>query len=444
MRFASFVITAASFPIVALVSCRAIPPELREEREALAGTGETYSRPFEERELPMVKSDSAYVELLDRSLRADPRIEEAYFAWSAAIERVVIEGSPENPTIGIGWMLTEPIGGFFENIMFSVSQMITAPSKLQFAAKRALEEARAARVRYDALRFERKGRFREVFAEYDGSAREVELLEQEIKLLDELVQIIQQRISIGTSTAQDLIRLDLEKAQIRNEIEAAVNQRKLAMSKVNIMMSREPYEELQIPQPLAPLRMDASDAALVRLASKRNPQLREIEEILTSLSTEMGRARAENDPDVGAEIEREGTETKFKLLFTIPIRRDRVNAAIAFAEAKYKEAVAKRRTLQNDVSAETVASITAFREAERKYDYIDSELRPRARNSYDLLLKQFAWGGVTYLDVVDARRALLQIERALERARTDREKALGDLLACCGADAAEVADPKEN
>jgi len=444
VRFASFVVTAASFPIVALVSCSALPPELREEREALAESGETYSRPFEERELPIVKSDSAYVELLDRALRADPRIEEAYFAWAAAIERVVIEGSPENPTIGFGWMLTEPLGGFFENIIFSVSQMITAPSKLQFAAQRALDEARAARVRYDALRFERKGRFREVFAEFDANAREVELLEQELKLLDDLNQNIEKRISLGISTAQDLIRLDLEKAQIRNEIEAAENQRNLAMSKVNVMMSRDPFEKLQIPPPLTPLRMDASDEALIRLASKRNPQMREIEEILVSLSTEIGRARKENDPDAGVELEREGTETKFKLLLTIPVRRDRVNAAIAYAESKYKEAVARRRTLQNDVAAETAESITEFREAERKYDYIESELRPRARNSYDLLLKQFAWGGASFLDLADAKRALLQIERAFERARTDREKALGDLLACCGADAAEVAGPHEN
>jgi cobalt-zinc-cadmium efflux system outer membrane protein len=416
------------------LSCRSVPPGEREEREALADTGDPYSRPFEERELPPVEAHSPYEDLLYRALRANPKAEEAWFAWAAALERVVVEGTPDNPAFRIGWMFTEPLGGFFENIMVGAAQALMAPSKLDAAARRALQEARAARVRYELMSFELRGRFREAYAEFDLRAREVELLEQELKILGELDQNLQQRLVLGKSATADLARLALEKVNIENELAAAKSELRRARSIVNVKLARDPFDPLDAAAPMRPLRLDAEDAALLRLAQRRNPQVREAASMLLAFSEGVGRARAEGDSDLMPEIEREGTDTKLSLQFTVPLRREKIDAAVAEAVAKFRGAQASLRKARYETAAETARSIVAFREAERRLEFIDEQLRPAAERSYQLALQQFGLGEVSFPDTVEARRTLLQVARAHERARTDREKAVGDLLACCGLD----------
>lgn len=423
--------------IIVTVGCRAVQEEERAEREALAESGEPYSRPFEKRELPEVTADSPYIDLLDRALRADPDIEIAYFEWAAALERVVTEGSPPDPELGFGFIFTEPLGGFFSNLIFLAGQGLPAPRKLNFAARRAFIEAKTAREKFEILRFSRKGLFRMAYAGFDGAAREVELAEREILLLDELQKPLEARIRSGAGGVKDILQIELERAKAADTRGAALAARRRAMAKVNILMSRPPFAELSALERLKPLRFSASDEQLLQLAARRNPQVREAEGEILAMSEGIARARAEEDPDLKFNFEREGTENKPSLLFTIPLRRDRVLAEIARAEAQYKQSLAKRRAVGNEIAGDTANAILQLREAARRSEYLEEQLLPKAQKAFELLTIQFGTGQATNIEIVEGKRALIEIERAMERTRVEREIALGDLLACCGADVSE-------
>lgn len=425
---------AVTLLLLFAAACRSVPPELAAEREALNASATPYSRPFEARNLPEVHADSPYMDLLDRALRADPVLEAALFEWWAAVENIVIEGSPPDPSLGIGWMITEPLGGFFPNIMAAAAQMIPAESKLNARARKALAAARTAHSKFDAARFVKRGRFREAYATFDGAARDVEILEQEISAIAPLEKQILAGIRAGSAAPAQLLQFQLEVARLEDSLAAARSALRAAMAAVNVMMSRAPFEPLDPPPPTPTLEFDATDEELLALADARNPGALAAEGELLELAGGIAVARGERDSDLELSYLRQGTDNQLMLGFTVPLRRDRIDAMIAQAEARYREALARRRQVRNDVALETSASIVVFREAERRAAFIKDRIRPQAQDVYQQTLLSFSRGGVTVRDIIEARRALLEVTRAEQRARVDREKSVGDLLACCGAD----------
>lgn len=436
----AFVTSGFILSIILAGACRPVLTAEREHREALRDSGAPYSRPFEERELPIVDGSSEYVDLLDRALRADPVIEAAYFRWAAAVERVVLESSPPDPTLGFGWMFTEPLGGFFDNIIILAGLATPAPAKLTAAARRALAEAAAARERFEALRFARKGVFRAAYADYDGATREWEIAQRDLTILQEIEPVLRARIATGRGTGAEIIKLQMEKLRAGDRVAAALAAIETTRAKVNALMSREAAAPLLAAERLRPVPVSASDAQLLNLALRRNPELREIQAEILARAEGIGMARAEEDPDIEFQLLREATDTKPMAMFSIPLRRDRVRAVLHEAEAAWRESLAKRRSVRNDVMAETAASIVVLREAMRRQGFLEDELLPWAQQSLQWYLQQFGAGGAEFTDVSEARRAVLEIEGGMERARVDREKAFGDLLACCGADVSEAGD----
>ncbi len=415
-------------------ACRAVPEGEAAERDALADLGDRYDEPYEERELPEVEPDASYGLLLDRALRADPELEEAYFAWAAALERVVAAGSPPDPTFTLGWMLMEPAGALFQNVLLGAAQFLPPPGSLRADAERALEAARTARERFDALRFERRGRFREAYAYFDRAAREIEISDRDLAVLDGLRRSLESRVAAGSARADERVRLEVEIESARNERETYESELRAARARVNAMMSRGAFDPLDAPAPLRAFHLEADDEALLRVAAERNPMMREVAGRARELALGIDRAEAEDGIAFMPEYFREGTDNMFMVGLTLPLRRDRIRAVLSEAEALWKEGLARLRVTRNDVAEETARSIVRFREAERRRAYLEDRIHPRAQEALDLVVARYGAGAGTYVDVVDARRALLEIERGIERARTEREAALGDLLACCGAD----------
>src|SRR6185436_13696256 len=172
------------------------------------------------------------------------------------------------------------------------------------------------------------------------------------------------------------------------------------------------------------LVLEASDAQLLELSSRLNPRILEISQLLRAREQGHALAEAEGDPEFALRYEREPAENKFMLEFTLPLRRDRVRAALDEANANIAKSRAERRQVVNEVMAETAHEIHEFREAVRKQRLFAETLAPAARSSYEILAKRFSAGAATFSEITEARRALLEIDIEVERARTEREMAL--------------------
>jgi outer membrane protein TolC len=435
-RFVVHVIArpAAAFLSLLAAGCSTVSPELQRERDAAERLGETYRERFERRTLPPLAADAPYEALLERALHADPEIEAAYFAWAAGVERAVVAGALPQPELGIGWMLTEPPTWMWQNVLLAAEQMFPAGAKLEAAEAMALAEAGVAKERFVAIWLERKGEFRASYAAFDRAAREVELADREVALLEPLARATSQRVATGAASSDDALRLVLEVEQARDLALQARAALRIAAAEVNARLSREPFEALDPPAPLPPQALAETDEQLLAFAVERNPALREAAATIVARERAIDAANVEGRSDFGLEYRREETDNMFMLTFTLPLRRERIRAGIAAAERAVRESEATRRATLVDVRAETAAALVGLREADRRLVLLRDRLLPLARGASASLQGRYGAGAATFDEWIESRRALLELERAVEQARTDREIAVGRLLACCGAE----------
>jgi outer membrane protein TolC len=419
-------------PLLILTACRATLPGEELESQALREEGEAYVKPFEERELPAVNADSPYGEMIARAVHSDPAIEAAYFEWAMAYHQAIAAGTPPDPTFGFGWMVDDPVGTITNNVMALLFLPLPAPEKRQAEARVKWEEMKGARSRYDSMMAVRRGRFRQAYAQFDRAAREAELGDREIEILVGLETNLTDLAGSGRVSTAAILQSRLELEQARDRAAAARAAVRVARARVNTLMAREPGAPLDAP-PLEPLTLDATEEAILALALLRNPDVVSREGQLRAARAGLDLAESQDNADFAFQYERQFSD-QFMLQFTLPLQRDRIHALLGEARARLAKAEADRRQARNEILSETAAAFQRFREAERRQALIAGRLKPLATAAFDALVARFGAGSATFLELIEAKRALLEVEREEARARTEREDAVGDLLACCGAE----------
>lgn len=151
------------------------------------------------------------------------------------------------------------------------------------------------------------------------------------------------------------------------------------------------------------------------------------------------RARSTLDPTVSAGLRyfRDGSEAAFVVGFSIPLGiNDSNSAAVAKASADSTRARVETEILQRNFERQAASARSQMNIAAREIDAIDDRLIPIAEEAAERARAGYNQGGFSYLDVLDAQRALsaaqLQRNAALNsyhRARAALKRLLGGYAA---------------
>ena len=151
------------------------------------------------------------------------------------------------------------------------------------------------------------------------------------------------------------------------------------------------------------------------------------------------RARSTLDPTVSAGLRyfRDGSEAAFVVGFSIPLGiNDSNSAAVAKASADSTRARLETEILQRNFERQAAWARSQMNIAAREIDAIDARLIPVAEEAAERARTGYNQGGFSYLDVLDAQRALsaaqLQRNAALNsyhRARAALKRLLGGYAA---------------
>lgn len=151
------------------------------------------------------------------------------------------------------------------------------------------------------------------------------------------------------------------------------------------------------------------------------------------------RARSTLDPTVSAGLRyfRDGSEAAFVVGFSIPLGiNDSNSAAVAKASADSTRARLETEILQRNLERQAASARSQMNIAAREIDAIGDRLIPVAEEAAERARAGYNQGGFSYLDVLDAQRALsaaqLQRNAALNsyhRARAALKRLLGGYAA---------------
>jgi len=283
----------------------------------------------------------------------------------------------------------------------------------------------------------------------------VALLHEEVlsdgkNLAEDFLKKTQARYDAGTVPRLDTIKAKVDLVQAQNDLIS--NERTIATARasLNRLLARpqgapiEAAEPLDIPAPLADLE------TLEKLALVSRP------EILSNASDREGASLSANLaskfwlPDISLTLSRnhtEGAPAAYSTVgsVTLPLLFWQHNNG-EIAEAKHREAelAAEANDLAAQVDLDVRTAYSAASTAIRQAAYIRDELLPEAREAFQIASTSYGLGGSSALDLLDAKRTMLDAENqhadamgAANDAIADLEKAVGAPLPSATGDAHE-------
>ena len=196
--------------VFGMTGCTVHPQGERAERDAAANAGKAFDKPFENRNLPPLPPNPTREQLVDYALQSNPELEQHYWEWRSAIEQIPIDGTqPTSLAISVGTTANNGSLALNRTVLTAANDPMTDiafPGKLSAAARRSLENARAAGMRFRKAQFEVR---RKVLSAYDDCVLTVNLIdldEQNVQLLETIVLVTQAKNRSGTAGQQDVLK----------------------------------------------------------------------------------------------------------------------------------------------------------------------------------------------------------------------------------------------
>ena len=433
--------------LILIGGCTVHPPGENEERQAALDAGKPYEKPADHRAAPSLPENPKVDDLVHYALLTNADLEQQYWQWRAAIEQVTIDGT-QPTSLAISLSTTPNNGAFAPDRTFATAGNdpmtdIPSPGKLSAAARRSLENARAAGVRFRKAQFELRSKVVSAYDDYALNAELIRLGEENIQLLQITATITEARNRSGVGGQQDVLKAHNEVDLVENDVANMRSELPIERAVINALLNRPANAAIPVPDSLPSTRpIVASDEQVLDRAAQLNPDLVALADEIRGKHEDIQLAKLQYYPDfdVAASTDLKGIAQTLLGEFTVPILRyEALRAVVAQAEANLHAFEAMRQQTNNDLAAQIVDDIATLRDADRQLDLLEHTILPRARQAVTLARTAYQTGNTSLLDILDSERSLIGIERVLANLQIIRDKRFADIEAI---DAVDL-DPRE-
>lgn len=264
--------------------------------------------------------------------------------------------------------------------------------------------------------------------------------EEDLVWLKKTLAAADARYRSGAGSLTEVLRLQNELARRKDQQTTArelLRQQHVSLNRLMNRPATSPWPELILPPVAEPLVYSGS---LIGFASRYEPRLRQMREEVLMAEAAVDKARRERYPEVGIGVDTrndssngEWRQTEVMLSFSLPIfNRGRYRADIAREDAKRKAAEFEVADMELAVREEVHGLTVKIDAARREALLYRDEIIPRSEQA--LASAQSAWQSGTgmFLDVLEARRMLIESRLMSARAVTEQWQMLSELVLCCG------------
>jgi len=416
---------SAATTLLLAAACAVHPRGEREERDR----ADAVARELDA-EAPTLPDAPTLEDCLRVAFYANADLRARYWEWRAALERIPQEASPPNAVLSFSYLFGGPQMTAWDRTTLGIANepgaMIPVPSKLATAGRRALEEARAAGLRFEAAKFGVQARVRTRYVDLALHAVMIEVQKESLDLLALAEGEAAARVRAGTAPMQELLAARSARDLAQSESESLHGQHATLAAEMNALLGRAADAPLPLPTAMPPSReLPGTDAEILALAGERSPEIAALSREVAGREEALELARAQRIPDFGLSFDVMGSATQsLGGMIVLPLRVEAIRGAIEEARASLHAAEAAREQARRDLAASFVLELYVLRNDERQAALFESVLLPRAELAARTAAATFAAGRGTASELVAARRTALDARLALAELRAQREKAL--------------------
>jgi cobalt-zinc-cadmium efflux system outer membrane protein len=312
------------------------------------------------------------------------------------------------------------------------------PTKIKAAGDVARSDWQATEIFVQQLRQEIAAQASQAYDALLVARRRREDLTQARALAQDFLAKTEARERAGTVAHIDVIKARVDLAQTENDLIA--NEGSLATSRaaLNRVLGRAPgapveaTDALDVPPPLPALD------ALIQAAASARPEVRIVSEQQRGARSATRLAKQFWFPDFAFTLSRNytaGDPAAYSTVFsaTLPLFFwQHRKGQVAEAEHREWELRATERDVRAQVELDVRTAYTTADTAQRQALYLRDQLLPEAQEAYRIASTSYGLGGSSALDLLDAKRTLLDAQDQLAQALGAANDARADLARAVG------------
>jgi len=356
--------------------------------------------------------------LVAEVLAVNPDIRAASAAWRAAAHRYPQEVSLDDPMFG--YMLGPGSWGSDEvNDAYTLeaSQKLPWPGKRQLRGNIARAEANAAYYDVGEQRLRIAETARLAFYEYYLAHRQLAVLAESTKLLQDFRQIALSRYEAATVEQQDVLLADVELADLQRRLLELTRTEQVARARINTLLLVTPDSPLPPPPAELSTADDAPTAEELRaLALSQRPELAAQAARIRAEQYAISLAYKEFYPDVevvaryDAFWQEEPLRPMVGMNLNLPIYKQKRWAAVCEARARAAKEQAELDAKVNEIMFEVEQSYRRVEESRNTLAVYQTSILPTVRHSVEAARASYLAGRLDFLRLVESQRQLLEMQ----------------------------------
>lgn len=358
-------------------------------------------------------------------LARNPGIDALRAAARAAAARVDPAGALKDPRLSYG-VAPQTIDGTGLGQRITLSQPIPWPGTLALREKAARRRAKAADARLAALKLEIIAAIKAAFAEWYYAHRALALNKANQALLTELRQVAETRYTTGEATQQDVLQVQIQRAQLQEQALALKRQQRSIRAQINALLHRPVDQPLPPP---APVRAQPGPVppfqALKQTAIETRPELKRLQAKLAAQRAEIELAQKNFYPDfklsIGYNSLWGAPEKRWSIgvSISIPWNRSKYQSLLNAAQAEAMRARWQLADRRAGLLAKLASARAAVVAAKKTIALYQDRLVPLAQANLDAALANYRAGAGSFLEVINAATRKLNTAQQLARARAN-------------------------
>ncbi|MBM3265706.1 MAG: TolC family protein [candidate division Zixibacteria bacterium] len=377
--------------------------------------------------LPVLTAHTPLSDFLLFAMLNRPRIEAAYYDYTAAVERIAVERSLPDPR----FTFESEIAGAVMSLMPGLMTDFPGAGKRDAAARIATAESDAKYFVFETQVLQTAADIKKAYYQLYFLDTRFEVNRRMLRLLTDVEMLARAQNEAGKATLQDVLRARIEQELLASEVVGLEDARHPLLAQFKAALGLFPDRpDPPTPEHFESTSLDLSSDEILRTALARNPRLKVMEAEIRRADAALRLAYRTRLPDAGVGLEVEtvgGARAKPQFSLTLPFRREAIAARIAEAQAMRRAGEARLTDEQIGLAVEVAERSFLFREASRKLELLTTRLLPMAGQSLETARSGYVSGSVDFLNLLDAGRTLLDFRLAETEARVQRELALTEL-----------------
>lgn len=333
-----------------------------------------------------------------------------------------------------------PFAGYsnsdFAYIGFGASQELPYPGKRALRANVAQHEITISGAEKNSVVWNVLDRIKLAYFQLAASQNTISVIEKNQQIADQIEQGAEARYRVGEGMQQDVLRAQLERTKLLNELSMQRRETAQAQVVLKALLNRPAESPDVIAEPLSARHIPSYDTLIAKLR-QHNPELQVSVEQVLQQHAAVELAKREKKPDFAVQYMWQHTADNFRDYYmgTFSVKlpnRSRVRAAEGEAEAKVAQAEAEKESRLKQMESDLGEQLAIVQTSEQQLKVYDEGLIPQSEAALNAGLAGYRAGKQEYQGLLASFADTLQFYIDRERTLAEHETAIARIEGLIG------------